>query len=180
MILKKYLNLYRPFLLFLSTFFGAYILLTLLYQFYLNSFESAKVDSITRFVAQNTKIVLCWFDGPIAMKESIDEPFFTLYYHQRGIVRIVEGCNGISVIILFVSFVIAFSGSLKNTLLFIFGGSLFIYILNILRIAILSVLIFNFPEQLHLLHGVLFPLFIYGVVFVMWVIWVNKFSKYAK
>jgi hypothetical protein len=30
------------------------------------------------------------------------------------------------------------------------------------------------------LHGVLFPLFIYGVVFILWVIWVSKFSLYAK
>jgi len=178
--MKKYLVLYKPFLLFLGTFFGAYILLTLLYQFFLNSFESHKIDSITRFVAQNTETVLSWFDKSVIMTESSTEPFFTLYYHQRGILRIVEGCNGISVIILFVSFVLAFSGSLRNTLLFIFGGSLFICILNVLRIVILTVLLFNFPEQLHLLHAILFPLFIYGVVFIMWVIWVNKFSKYAK
>jgi exosortase family protein XrtF len=178
--MKKYLVLYKPFLLFLATFFGAYILLTLLYQFFLSSFESHKVDTITRLVAQNTATVFSWFTEWVAMIESNTEPFFTLYYHQKGMLRIVEGCNAISVIILFVSFVLAFSGSLKNTLLFIFGGSLFIYILNILRIVLLTVLLFNFPEQLHLLHGILFPLFIYGVVFIMWVIWVNKFSKYAK
>jgi hypothetical protein len=38
----------------------------------------------------------------------------------------------------------------------------------------------SFPGQVSFLHGVLFPLFIYGVVFILWVIWVSKFSLYAK
>jgi hypothetical protein len=29
------------------------------------------------------------------------------------------------------------------------------------------------------LHGVIFPLFIYGVVFILWFFWVNYFSIYA-
>jgi exosortase family protein XrtF len=178
--MKKYLTLYKPFLLFLGTFFCTYILLTFLYQFFLDSYESGKVDVITRLVAQNTENVLSVLDKSVFIKEDNREPFFTLYFHQKGLVRIVEGCNGISLIILFISFVVAFSGNLKNTLLFIFGGSLLIYILNVLRIAVLIILIYSFPNQLHILHGVLFPLVIYSVVFILWVVWVNKFSKYAK
>jgi exosortase family protein XrtF len=178
--MKKYLVLYKPFLLFLGTFFFTYLLLTFLYQFFLDSYGNGKVDAITRLVAQNTETVLSGFDKDVLIKESNKEPLFTLYFHQKGMLRIVEGCNGISLIILFVSFVVAFSGSLKNTLLFVFGGSLLIYILNILRIAVLIILLYRFPSQLHLLHGVLFPLVIYGLVFILWIVWVNKFSKYAK
>ena len=67
----------------------------------------------------------------------------------------------------------------KQTLFFILGGSLFIYVLNIFRIISLSVLMYYYPAQEHILHGVVFPLIIYGTVFILWVIWVNKFSKYA-
>jgi len=84
------------------------------------------------------------------------------------------------VIILFVSFVIAFSGKTKTTILYVMGGSLLIHILNVVRIALLCILMYYFPKQEHFLHGVFFPLFIYGVVFILWVIWVNKFSFYAK
>ena len=108
------------------------------------------------------------------------EPAINLFYNQRHMARIIEGCNGLSVIILFISFVIAFSGKIKPTVLFIIGGSLLIHILNVGRIALLCILMYYFPEQEHLLHGVVFPLFIYGVVFLLWIIWVNKFSKYAK
>jgi exosortase family protein XrtF len=179
-ILKKYFIEYKPFLVFLATFFGCYILLTLLYQFFLNSFGNDKIDTITYLVGRNSERVLSWFTEAAEMQYIVNEPFVRVYFQNKGIFRIVEGCNGISVVILFISFIVAFSGSLKNTLLFVFGGSLLIYILNILRIVVLIVLLYHFPEQNHLLHGVLFPAIIYGSVFVLWLIWVNKFSKYAK
>lgn len=178
--MKKYFVQYKPFLLFLTVFFGSYILLTFLYQIFLNGFENSKVDVITRLVSYNTEDLISWFYQSIRIEEVNNEPSFLVYFQDRSVARIVEGCNGISVIILFVSFIMAFSGSLKNTLLFIFGGSLIIYILNVVRIAFLIVLLYHFPEHSHLLHGVLFPLIIYGLVFILWVIWVNKFSKYAK
>ena len=74
----------------------------------------------------------------------------------------------------------AFAGRISTTLLFLIGGSVLIYLLNVIRIAVLSVLLYRFPAYEHLLHGVIFPLFIYGVVFILWFIWVNYFSSYAK
>ena len=177
--MKKYFILYKPFLLFLGTFFLTYIVLTFLYQQYLNGFEENKIDSITRMVSKNTQQVLQLFTDNSSIEESADRPYMKLFYEQKYVARIVEGCNAISVIILFISFVVAFSGKLQATLLFIFGGSLLIYVLNVVRIAALSALIFYFPKQEPFLHGVLFPLYIYGVVFILWLIWVRKFSKYA-
>jgi hypothetical protein len=39
--------------------------------------------------------------------------------------------------------------------------------------------LYHFPQYEHLLQGVVFPLVIYGVVFLLWVVWVNKYSFYA-
>jgi exosortase family protein XrtF len=180
LILKKYLIQYKPFLVFLASFFGCYILLTLLYQFYLNSFGSDAVDTITQVVSKNSEKVISWFFMRVQTEVYATEPFVRMYFQNKYIVRIAEGCNAISVLILFISFVVAFSGTLKNTLLFIFGGSVLIYVLNVLRIALLVVLIYYFPERSNVLHNVFFPAIIYGAVFILWVIWVNKFSKYAK
>ena len=180
LILKKYFVQYKPFLLFLASFFGCYILLTVVYQYFLNSFGGGNVDSITQVVAHNAEKIISWFFMRVQAESVVNEPFVRLYFQNKYILRIVEGCNGISVIILFISFIVAFSGSLKNTLLFIFGGSLIIYILNVLRIAVLTILLYYYPEYSHISHGVLFPLIIYGLVFILWFIWVNKFSKYAK
>jgi exosortase family protein XrtF len=98
-------------------------------------------------VSENTQQVLQLFNTRSYIEESGAHPFMKLFYNQRYVARIVEGCNAISVIILFISFVIAFSGKLKATVFFIFGGSLLIYGLNVLRIAALSALIFYFPKQ---------------------------------
>ena len=177
--MKKYFILYKPFLVFLANFFLTYIILTFLYQSYLSNFEENKLDSITKIVGRNTEQVLLLFTNDASIQEVSAEPYLRLVYHQKYVARLIEGCNGISVIILFISFVVAFSGKWIATMLFIFGGSLLIYILNVFRIAALSALIFYFPNQESLLHGVIFPLSIYGVVFILWLIWVRKFSKYA-
>jgi exosortase family protein XrtF len=178
--LKKYLVQFKPFLIFIGTFFSAYILLTVLYKFYLNSFNVNDVDGITTIVSRNVEKVMQLFSSDIIIQKSLSHPYFEVWFNKEYTIRIVEGCNAISVIILFVSFIIAFSGKFKETLLFILTGSFLIYILNVFRIAILTVLLFHFPENEHILHGVLFPLIIYGLVFILWVFWVNKFSKYAK
>jgi exosortase family protein XrtF len=178
--LKKYLIVYKPFLVFLGSFFLVYIVLTILYQTYLGSFGPNQIDSITTMVAHNTEQILQLFGADAKAIEANSSLFIGLLYNQKYVARIIEGCNAMSVIILFVAFIVAFSGKLKPTLMYVFGGSIFIYILNVLRIVLLCILLYRFPEQEHFLHGVLFPLFIYSVVFILWVIWVNKFSKYAK
>jgi exosortase family protein XrtF len=180
--LKKYFIIYKPFLLFLGKFLLTYLLLTFVYQSYLGQFDVNKneTDSFTKLVARQTEDVLLFFNGDVKTKPNTKEPAVNLYYNQKPMARIIEGCNALSVIILFVSFIIAFSGKIKPTILYIILGSILIHILNVFRIAILCVLMYYYPEHQHFLHGVVFPLFIYGVVFILWIIWVNKFSKYGK
>jgi exosortase family protein XrtF len=178
--LKKYLQQFKPFLVFISTFFAAYIILTLVYRLYLNNFETNDIDGITNIVGQNVDQLMRLFNCDVKIVKSISNPSLQLWYNNKYTLRIIEGCNAVSVIILFISFITAFSGKLKTTICFILFGVFLIYVLNIIRIALLAVLLFRFPEKEHILHGVLFPLIIYGLVFILWVFWVNKFSKYAK
>lgn len=178
--MKKYLILYRPFLIFLAKFFLTYLVLTLIYQGFLSCFDENSVDSITQLVARNTEQFFSFFNVDFLVKEVSGEPYMMLLYNGKYIARMIEGCNAISVIILFASFVVSFSGKLKETLLFILAGSFIVYILNVIRVGLLCVGMYWFPEQESVLHDVVFPLFIYGVVFLLWVIWVRKFSLYAK
>lgn len=176
LILKKYFLQHKPFLLFLGKFFFTYLAFTFIYQFYLSSFNNS-IDAIT----ENVSVLTEKLSNLVGLNLSIvfNDTHYNLVYNNRITAKIIEGCNAISVIILFTSFVIAFSGKLKQTVLFILSGSLFIYGLNIFRIMILTFLLYYYPAQEHILHGVVFPLIIYGAVFILWVIWVNKFSKYA-
>ena len=42
-----------------------------------------------------------------------------------------------------------------------------IYILNIFRIILLSILMYYYPNLEHFFHGIVFPLIIYGAVFIL-------------
>lgn len=108
------------------------------------------------------------------------EPSLKLILNDVYVARIIEGCNGVSILILFASFIIAFSGKLKTTFFYILAGSVLIYVVNIIRIVILSIGIYSYPKQADVLHEVVFPAIIYGVVFLLWVFWVNRFSKLNK
>lgn len=168
-------------MLFLGKFLLTYLLLTFVYQSYLGQFDVKKfeVDGMTQLVAEQTKDLVLFFNYDANILPNPTEASVKFFYNQKFMARIIEGCNGLSVIILFISFVVAFSGKIKTTFLFILGGSFIIHVLNVFRIALLCILMYYFPKQQHLLHGVVFPLIIYGVVFILWIIWVNKFSKYA-
>lgn len=178
--MKDYLIQFKPFLLFLSRFIAAYLVLTVLYQFYLNQFGPKEADGITRMVAFQSKSLLSVFDPDVDLAPNWQEPGIKLLYHGKWVARIIEGCNAVSIIILFISFVVAFTGKFRRTVFFILGGILLIHICNIIRIALLAMAIFHYPQYEHWLHGVLFPLIIYGVVFGLWIIWVNTYSFYAQ
>lgn len=180
--MKELLRQYKPFLLFLGKFFLSYLILTVLYQSYLGQFEvkNAEVDGFTKSVAKQTEWVLSIIDDQSYTMPHLLEPSVKLFYKNKYIARVVEGCNGLSVMILFVAFIIAFSGKFKNTLLFIIFGLVVIHVLNVIRIALLCMALYSYPQFEDVLHGGLFPLVIYGVVFILWVIWVNNYSSYAK
>jgi len=178
--LKKYFLQFKPFLIFVSIFFLTYIVLTILYKLYLNGYEVNDIDDVSLFVGKNAESLLKIFDYNIIIQKSSQNPWLEIIFNNLFLARIIEGCNAVSVMILFVSFIAAFSGKLKNTLLFIVFGVVSIYILNIFRIALLVVLLYNFPESNKLVHDIIFPLIIYGYVFLLWIFWINRFSKYAK
>lgn len=148
---------------------------------YLSQFDSSKneTDSFTELVTNQTVRTIQFFGYESEAKPHETEASFKMYVNKKFIARVVEGCNAISVMILFVAFIVAFKGNFRKTLLYILGGIILIHFLNILRIALICIAMLNYPQYQHLLHGVLFPLFIYGVVFLLWFIWVTKFSVYA-
>jgi hypothetical protein len=37
----------------------------------------------------------------------------------------------------------------------------------------------HYPSSRDFLHDIVFPLFIYGVVFLLWIVWVFKFSGHV-
>lgn len=179
---KDLLLQYKPFFIFLIKFFALYAILSIGYKMYLNQFDVVllEVDSFTKIVSEQSKDVLVFLGKEAEVNRNIYEPCMNLIYKGKFVARIIEGCNAVSVMILFASFIFAFSVRWFKTMLYIILGCLLIHVLNILRIAFLAMALYNYPEYEHFLHGVLFPLVIYSVVFFLWFLWLYKFFGYEK
>ena len=132
---------------------------------------------MTNLVAKQTGNILNVLGYNAEVLQHSDEPSMKLFLDGNFLARIIEGCNSISVIILFLSFIVAFSGKLKTTFFYILSGSVLIYVVNLFRIVVLSLGLFHIPEYSEVLHKVVFPGIIYGMVFLLWIFWVNRFSK---
>jgi exosortase family protein XrtF len=182
LLLKNIFIQYKPFFTFLIKFALFYFLFSFAYSSFLNQFDTAKfeLDSITTIVSNNTSSLMRFLNQDYYVIPNESEASMKAIYNGKYVSRIIEGCNAISVIILFAAFIIAFSSTFKKTILFILFGIILIYSMNIVRIALLNYALYYYPEYQHVLHDTVFPLFIYGVVFILWIIWVTKFSKYAK
>ncbi|EHQ02330.1 exosortase family protein XrtF [Gillisia limnaea] len=174
-LFKKYKSVLRFILIFL----GSYFLFSIFYNMYLDLSLSQKYypDFFTHLVAIQSEAVIEAFGYSSRIFPNPNEPSMNLYVNDLFLARVVEGCNSISIIILFISFVLAFVSKLKTTLLFVFAGSVIIYVMNVIRIAILSIGIYEYPQHADFLHSIVFPLIIYGTVFILWIIWVRIFSK---
>ena len=174
---------YKPFFFFLGRFLLVYLSLLLFYKIYLNGFDTVNLqpDSFTVTVAKQANELLQFMGYNSRLEPSLNEACMNLYYGPNNFyVRVVEGCNAASVMILFAAFCFAFSAYFFRTLLYVIVGFVIIHLLNVVRISLILVLIVKYPQWFTALHDIVFPLFIYGVVFVLWCLWLFKFSGYAK
>ncbi|WP_338376342.1 exosortase family protein XrtF [uncultured Flavobacterium sp.] len=180
--MKEIFIQYKPFFTFLIKFVLFYFVFAYIYNQFLDQFDVSKfeLDSITKMVSSHTSYLMHLFGENYSIIPNNNEASMKVIYNGKYVARIIEGCNAISVIILFAAFIFAFASNWKKTFLYIIVGAVLVYILNVVRIGLLVWAIYYYPAYEEFLHGTVFPLFIYGVVFILWVIWVTKFSKYAK
>lgn len=180
--MRRLIQKYAPVIRFIFTFLGVYLLLALLYNLYLQNFHSAVYypDFLTHLVAIQSEAVVDALGYNSWLRSGHPEATMHLLIEDKFVARIIEGCNAASIIILFVSFMLAFFGEIRSTLLFTLAGVIIIYVTNILRIALMAIGIYEYPHQAHFLHTIAFPLVIYGAVFLLWVLWIFIYSKQIK
>lgn len=177
--MKDLLRQYKSVIKFILTFLVVYGLLTVTYKVYLSKSDGQQFypDYITNLTAKQSVILLNSIGYESAVLTHDKEASMKLIVRNKFVARVVEGCNSVSVIILFLSFIVAFSGNFKRTFLYILGGSVLIYSVNLIRIVILSIGLYHYPWRRDILHTIIFPLIIYGMVFLLWMFWVNRYTK---
>jgi len=174
----------KTIIVFLVKFFATYFILSGIYSIYLKQtqekVELFSCSPLTKTVANHVQKLSNILGYNAYVEQSSDELSIKYILNDEYVSRIIEGCNSFSIIILFLSFIIAFTGSLKATVLFGLFGSFLIYVVNLLRIIAISILYHRFPKYQNILHDLVFPSIIYGLTFVLWVTWVKYFSNINK
>ena len=180
--MRELLTKYKLVIRFIITFLVVYGVLTVSYYLYLNLSDGSKYypDFMTNLVARQTNSLLNSIGYEAKVIPHPNEASMKVIINGKFVARVIEGCNAVSIIILFLSFIVAFAGKLKTTFLYCFAGSIIIYAFNLIRIAILSAGLYHYPWRKEVLHNIIFPMLIYGTVFLLWMVWVNRFSKNIK
>ncbi|WP_100611816.1 exosortase family protein XrtF [Confluentibacter lentus] len=180
--MKELFIKYKSVTRFVLTFLIVYVTLSMAYKFYLKFSDGSQFypDYMTHLVAIQSQDLLNVLDYNAVVIPHPDEPSMKLIVNGKFLARIIEGCNSVSIIILFVSFIVAFSGNVKETIIFTLSGSVLLYVVNLLRIVVLSIGLYHYPWRSGILHQVVFPGIIYGMVFLLWMFWANRFSKLTK
>ncbi|MDT8347967.1 MAG: exosortase family protein XrtF, partial [Flavobacteriaceae bacterium] len=148
---------------FVVLFLGIYFLMSLFYWLYLSRFE-AQPDGITKLVTIATVKAINFFGYEAGMALKGNPAEYYVYVNQASVVRIIEGCNAMSLMVLFIAFTVAVPNLnridryYKKLAFFVVLGVASIVIINIIRIVLLTILLYHFPDQVVLLHEILFPL----------------------
>ena len=178
------MNKNRTIVVFLIKFFATYFILAGIYSVYLKQTQQKgdlfSCSPLTKTVANHVQITSKMLGYDAYVEQHTQELSMKFILNGKYVSRIIEGCNSFSIIVLFLSFIIAFSGSVKATILFGLFGSILIYFVNLLRIIALSILYYKFPKQQEYLHDLLFPAIIYGLTFILWITWVKFYSNISK
>ncbi|WP_234109808.1 exosortase family protein XrtF [Chryseobacterium sp. R2A-55] len=167
---------FKPVLKILLRFILIYVGLVLAYQFYLNEFKNSGLDPISTWVAEQAGWVqnTCNYQTELIEGKPTQE---TTWFLMEGkyVSRMVEGCNAVSVMVLFIAFIFAFYQGIK-TFVFAGLGLLFLHIMNVSRIVGLNFVFLKYPEYGKISHNFFFPVIIYGSVVVLWLIWIKFFA----
>lgn len=166
----KFLN--QPIVRFLIYFAGLYILWFLLYDLWLHP-----QGSVDNWVVSNT----------IYVSEKILTAFGYVVFTDGGRGLAIEGtsglyvgdaCNAITLMALFMGFIIAYPGTLKRKIVYGLIGMTCIWLLNVLRIIFLAILETYSRAWTEFNHTYTFTFIMYGFIFLLWYGWAEKYSGF--
>lgn len=167
---------FKPTLIILIRFILIYLILLGIYQSYLNYFSTTGLDPYSRWVASQSAKIQDFFGYTTTLVDYPQHESVCFNIRNQCISRMVEGCNSISVMILFISFIFAFYKGFNKTITFILIGIIFLHTINVLRIAGLNLILVDYKSFGKIGHDYVFPAIIYGSVVLLWLIWIKFFA----
>ena len=165
----------KPILILLLRFLATYLGLILLYQFYLNLYSDAAADPLTKIIAEQSTFCMNKMGYNTQLIESTEKSGLYFYINNIWATTMIEGCNAVSIMILYLAFIFTFYKGLQ-TFWFAVLGLVFLYVVNVTRIALINIVYMELsPEHFKIAHDYAFPAIIYGGVVFLWIIWIKFF-----
>ncbi len=161
---------FKPALRFLSIFVAVYLAGNIVYGLYVEWYKPLP-DPATVWISQQTAFALSNMGRPVYWSISEGEPVVLLKNESKTVLRIFEGCNGLNVVVVFASFVIAFGGRIKSILVFLLVGGCILHISNLVRVVLLYYTALHKPTVFYYFHKYFFTAVLYVVVFALWILW---------
>lgn len=163
---------FKPSIFFLLKFIGIYFILNISYGLFVHSCYPMS-DPITNWVTDQTSSLLSASGWVTVVTKETQQATASIVFQGRAIVAVYEGCNGINVMIIYISFLFAFGPISKKLLWFLLSGILLIHLINLARIYLLFLVSIYLPDFLYFIHKYFFTAIIYVVVFVLWFVWIR-------
>ncbi len=163
----------KPAIRFLAVFLVLYLGLNVLYGVWISSYGSS-ADDATWIVTRQTSALLNVLGQETTVAANPITPSVAIQVGLRTALNVYEGCNGLNVMIVFISFIIAFGGSKKQLAWFIPAGIILIYIINLARVTALFYVAEYWRSYFYYIHKYAFTGIIYLFVLGLWWLWIEK------
>lgn len=163
----------KPALRFLGIFLGLYLGLNVVYGLWISSYGTT-ADHATWLVSKQTSGILNLFGEETTLAPNPVLPSVSIMIGQRSALNVFEGCNSLNVMIVFISFVLAFGGNRKKLAWFIPLGLFLIYLINLVRVVGLFYVAEYWQSYFYYVHKYAFTGIIYLFVLFLWWIWIEK------
>lgn len=151
------------------------------------SFSASADDSVITFLWFNLSQPFIWLANHLtAVTQFIINDIFgietfrynqQLYFENSPGISIVWACSGVKQYLMMLFVLIFAGGSLLKKLWYIPLSIAIIYLLNIARLVILTLVTRHNADWFDFTHKVIFRAVIYGGLFFMWWLWVEKLAR---
>lgn len=170
------INEFKPTIFFLLKFIGLYLVSNLIYGWFITAWAPLP-DPMTQWVTEQSAGILEVLGYTNTVHIHSTKPTTYIEWNGKGIVSVYEGCNGLNVALVFLSFLFAFGPYKKPLAWFAPLGLVIIHLANLGRVVLLFMVSVHMPDALYFMHKYLFTAFIYLFVFLLWIWWVVKLAK---
>lgn len=140
------------------------------------SFIAASADWLARAVYT----LALWFNKNVLMLSVTTSEPNTMWFTNNTYVRVDEGCSGLKQFYQIAVLFILFPGPWKHKLWYIPASFLVMFLVNVFRIVVLSLVAIHWPQHWDFIHEWVLRVFFYVVIFGLWVVWVEKFRQHKK